>query len=96
MPLGDDFLLVKIGNSVETSPKLGEDALGLFGKAAAALKKPGIARNAVFRGSVPSKVYAYSAFPSDSSKLIRETSDGKRQIVKISADGKFRILKKLA
>ncbi len=92
--LGEDFVLVKIGNSIEANVKPGEKAVVLMSKAASALKSPGIARQTVFRGAVPNKVYAYSALPTDASKLVRESADGRVQIGRIDADGKFRILRK--
>ena len=95
-PIGSDFVLVKIGNSINTKVKAGDKAEVLVVKAAAALKSPGIARGAVFRGEKPQKVFAYSALPGDSRMLVRESSDGTRLVGKISAEGKFRASRKTA
>lgn len=94
--LGDDFVLVKIGNSVEAHLKPSDEATVLVTKAAVALKSPGISRESVFRGAKPQKVFAYSALPEDSSMLVREAQDGTRQIGKIGADGRFRVSRKTA
>ena len=96
LPIGNDFVLVNIGHSIEAKVRPGDKAEVLVGKAAAALKSPGIARGAVFRGAKPQKVFAYSAFSGDSSMLVRESSDGTRLVGKIGANGKFRPSRKAA
>lgn len=96
LPIGDDFVLMRIGNNVKAKVKAEDKAEVLVGKAAAALKSPGIARGAVFRGANPQKVFAYSALPGDSNMLTREASDGTRLVGKIGADGRFRASRKVA
>ena len=96
LPIGNDFVLMRIGNSVNIKVKPADKAEALVSKAAAALKSPGIARGAVFRGANPQRVFAYSVFPGDSSMLMREASDGTRLVGKIGADGRFRASRKVA
>ena len=94
--IGDSFLLVKINEDSDSLARPGEEAPALVGKAAAALKSPGIARTSVFRSAAAHqrKVFAYSAHPADSSMLIREAEDGTQVAGKIGADGRFRASRK--
>ena len=95
--LGNDFVLVKIGNAIDGTIKPREQAQVLVNKAAIALKVPGITRASVFQASSAGrKVFAYSTHPKDSSMLIREAEDGTRQVGKIGSDGRFRVLRKSA
>lgn len=97
VPLGDGFVLLKIGDAnLDAAVKPEDKAEVLVGKAGAALKSPGIARNVVFRGATPQKVFAYSAMPGDSNLIVRESVDGNRTFGKIGADGRFHPSRKLA
>lgn len=95
-PIGDRFVLLKIGEGNEAAVRPGEEAPALVNKAAVALRMPGIARTSVFRSAAvhQKKVFAYSAHPVDSSMLIREAEDGTQEIGKIGADGRFRVSRK--
>lgn len=95
LPIGDDFVLVKISNAIEAHVKPSDQAVVLVSKAGAALRSPGISRGSVFRGATPQKVFAYSAAPDDAGMLVREAQDGTRQVGKIGADGRFRVLRNL-
>lgn len=96
LPIGDGFVLLKIGNDNDAVVPPAEEALALVNKAAVALRSPGITRNSVFRSAVAHqrKVFAYSAHPVDSSMLIREAEDGTQDVGRIGADGRFRISRK--
>ncbi|MBT9503143.1 MAG: hypothetical protein IV092_17995 [Burkholderiaceae bacterium] len=96
LPIGDRFLLLKIGDDNETVVPPAEEALALVNKAAVALRSPGIARTSVFRSAAAHqrKVFAYSAHPIDSSMLIREAEDGTQEVGRIGADGRFRVSRK--
>jgi hypothetical protein len=98
LPIGDGFVLLKIGEDNDAAVRPGEEATALVNKAAVALRSPGIARTSVFRSAVAhqKKVFAYSAHPIDSSMLIREAEDGTQEVGKIGADGRFRISRKVS
>lgn len=96
LSIGNGFVLVKLGANLDAAVKPQDKAEVLIGKAGAALKSPGIARDVVFRGAAPQKVFAYSVMPGDSTVIVRESADGKRSIGKIGSDGKFRSSRKPA
>lgn len=96
LPIGADFVLVKIGNAIETHVKPADQAAVLVSKAGVALRSPGISRGSVFRGAAPQKVFAYSVAPGDTGMLVRESQDGTKQLGKIGADGRFRVSRKTA
>jgi hypothetical protein len=96
LPIGADFVLVKIGNAIEAQVKPADQAAVLVYKAGVALRSPGISRGSVFRGSAPQKVFAYSVAPGDAGMLVREAQDGTKQLGKIGADGRFRVSRKTA
>lgn len=87
--LGDNFVLVQVGTKKRPAAKPFEKAGVLIPKAGQALKKPGLARGAVFTGS--KRVFAYSVDPADPSRLIREAADGTRKIGRM-VDGKFKVV----
>jgi hypothetical protein len=70
----------------------GDSVSVLVKKAARALNKPGIQRSVVFRGPNPDKVYAYSAYPQDPTRIVRLSSDGTRVIGRV-VNGRFRASK---
>lgn len=96
LPIGDGFVLLKIGDDNDAVVPAAEEAPALVNKAAVALRSPGIARTSVFRNAAAQqkKVFAYSAHPVDSSMLIREAEDGTQEVGKIGADGRFRVARK--
>lgn len=85
--LGDGFVLVRV-NAGKPSATLraSDSAKALVGKAAKALRKPGLPKSSVFTGS--GRIFAYSVDPTDPDKLIRETPDGKRQSGRL-VNGRF-------
>ena len=96
LPIGADFVLVKIGNAIDVQVRPSDQAAALVSKAGVALRSPGISRDSVFRGAAPRKVFAYSAAPGDAGMLVREAQDGTKQLGKIGADGRFRVSRKIA
>jgi hypothetical protein len=57
-------------------------------KTGRALAKPGISKASVFRGA-SKKVFAYSIYSKDPSKIVRQAADGTKTIGRV-VDGKFR------
>jgi hypothetical protein len=91
MPIGADFVLVRINSRLGSGTvRAADKAEVLVNKAAVALRKPGIDKASVFRGATPQKVFAYSALPGDTSKVVRESFDGTRLVGRFGLDGRFR------
>ncbi|MGQ2995572.1 hypothetical protein [Variovorax sp.] len=90
--LGRGMALVKVGKSPRPVVRPEDKTTVLLKKAARALGKPGIDRSEVFRGPNAAKVYAYSAYPQDLSKVVREAADGTKVIGRM-VDGRFRASK---
>src|SRR6266478_5236378 len=67
----------------------GAGATELLNRAAKAFAKPGFYRRVIFGSGRHSKVFAYSVYPDDPSKIIRETADGTRTIGR-PVRGRFR------
>jgi hypothetical protein len=65
----------------------------LLPKLAKALAKPGIKRLSVFSGPFTEKTFAFSVYPADMSMLIRESFDGKKQVVRMTPTGRFVVVK---
>jgi len=87
--LGRGMELVKVGRSSKPTVRRGDNATALVQKVAKALKKPGIDKSVVFRGPNPEKVYAYSAYPQDPTRIVRISSNGTRVVGRM-VSGKFR------
>lgn len=92
--LGNDMVLVRVRNSKKVATRPGDEASVLVTKAWRALKKPGISKQAVFRGSQVQvgQIYSYSVDPHDPSKIVREDAAGARATGRV-VDGKFRVTK---
>ncbi|WP_432728770.1 hypothetical protein [Variovorax sp. W6] len=90
--LGRGMALVKVGKAPRPEVRPEDNTTVLLKKAARALGKPGIDRSVVFRGPNAAKVYAYSAYPPDPSKIVREAADGTKVIGRM-VDGRFRASK---
>ncbi len=94
LPLGNGFVLVQVANGqYGRVVPAADNAQALVAKAAAALKRPGIDKSSVFRGAKPDKVFAYSVLPSDTTKVVRESSDGSKRIGRLGVNGRFKALK---
>jgi hypothetical protein len=75
------FVLVKQAStkaSVRQAP-LSERAGTLVPKIAKALSRPGISRDAVFKGKTRN-VYSYSVDPTDTTRVVRVSADGRRTV----------------
>jgi hypothetical protein len=92
--LGSDMVLVRVRNSKKAATRPGDEASVLVTKAWQALKKPGISKQAVFRGShlQVGQIYSYSVDPQDPSKIVREDAAGTRTTGRV-VDGEFRVTK---
>jgi hypothetical protein len=90
--LGAGVVLVQTSPSGKKPPARPEDgAAVLVNKAWKALKKPGISKQAVFRNA-SSGVFAYSVYPQDTTKVVREAADGTRTIGRL-VGGRFQATK---
>lgn len=98
MTVGDDLVLVRTGEpkKVAANTRAADRATVLVSKVATALQKPGIHKNAVFRGANSTKIFAYSVDPADPTKVIRESADGTRRVGRLGTDGKFKVADKAA
>jgi hypothetical protein len=90
--LGRGIALVKVAKTTRPRVRPEDNTTALVKKAARALSKPGIESAAVFRGPDAAKVYAYSVYAKDPTKVIREDASGERVIGRL-VDGRFRPLK---
>ena len=89
--LNDDLVLVRL-SAANTSPaRLDPDerAGALVLKAAKALSKPGIRRESVFGSGSGHGIYAYSVYPPDPTKVVRESADGSKTVGRL-VGGRFR------
>lgn len=89
--LNDDLVLVRFGANNPSPAKLEsrERASALVMKAGKALSKPGIRRETVFGYGSGRGISAYSVYPADPTKIIRESADGEKRIGRI-VGGRFR------
>lgn len=92
--LNDDLLLVRLGAAASEPAPLDptERADALVRKAARALDKPGIRRESVFGSGSGRGISAYSVYPSDPTKVVRESADGSRTVGRL-VGGRFRATK---
>jgi hypothetical protein len=68
-----------------------ERASTLVASLVKATRKPGTSREAIFNSSVGKKVFAYSVYPGDTTKIVREDASGKRSVGRL-VNGRFRTL----
>jgi len=74
------FALVAVGPSKRASrTSTSESASTLVPRIARARSKPGISRDAVFKGHTRN-VYSYSIDPSDTSRVVRVAANGRRTV----------------
>src|SRR5688572_25676469 len=86
------FVLVKVGSRKKLgATPTSESASTLVQKAARALNKPGISKDAVFKGKTKN-VYSYSVDTSDISRVVRVAADGRRTVGRLVGD-KFVVVK---
>ncbi len=55
-------------------------ASALLAELARVLKKPGVNRSRIFDGTVGKRVFAYSIYPKDPTKVVREDASGQKTI----------------
>lgn len=60
-----------------------DEAEVIIRKLGKALSKPGISKQVVFRDHTPGKVFAYSVYPEDFTKIVREAADGTRTVGRV-------------
>jgi hypothetical protein len=88
--LSSGLVLVRVGAARKSrAAARGAGATELLNKAARAFAKPGFDRQVIFGSGRNGKVFAYSVFPDDPSKIIREAADGTRTIGRL-VGGRFR------
>lgn len=89
--LNDDLVLVRLGAAARDPARLGpgERAGALVLKAGKALSKPGISRQSVFGAGSGAGISAYSVYPQDPTKVVRESADGSKMIGRL-VGGRFR------
>ena len=90
--LGRGLALVKVGRAAKVTVRPEDRTTVLVKKAARALSKPGIDKSVVFRGPNAEKIFSYSVYPQDPTKVIRKAADGTRDIG-LLIDGRFRVVK---
>jgi hypothetical protein len=94
--LNDDLVLVRLGAAArdDRPAKLdkSERANSLVRKAGKALSKPGIRRETVFGHGSGRGISAYSVYPADPTKIVRESADGEKRIGRM-VGGRFRTVK---
>ena len=93
--LNDNLVLVRLSAahaSANSPAKLEtrERASTLVLKAVKALAKPGIRRETVFGHGSGRGIYAYSVYPADTTKIVRESADGQTVLGRM-VGGRFRV-----
>ncbi|MEY4563905.1 MAG: hypothetical protein RLZZ618_3182 [Pseudomonadota bacterium] len=95
--LNDNLVLVRLGadsaksNGSPAKLSTSERASAMLMKAGKALSKPGIRRETVFGGGSGRGINAYSVYPADPTKIVRESADGQRTIGRL-VGGRFRAI----
>jgi len=88
--LSGGLVLVRVGAPKKSDAAArGAGATELLNRAAKAFAKPGFDRRVIFGSGRNSKVFAYSVYPDDPSKIIREAADSTRMIGRL-VGGRFR------
>ena len=84
-----DLVVIKVGRRLDKLQVLpNERAPVLVAKVAKAMSKPGLTRAQIFQGA-SRKVYAYSVYTKDPSKVVREDSTGRKTVGRFIG-GRFR------
>jgi len=91
--LNDELVLVRLGAAARAHGPAeldhSERASSLVRKAGKALDKPGIRRETVFGHGSGRGISAYSVYPADPTKIVRESADGQKRIGRL-VGGRFR------
>jgi len=87
-----DLLVVKIGRpKSKEAVFVREKASALVAGLVKATRKPGTSRERIFNSSVGKRVFAYSVYAGDTTKIVREDARGKRSVGRL-VNGRFRSL----
>lgn len=88
-----DLIVVRLGKS-KSGPTLrtAETSSALIDGITKAARKPGVRRDVVFKSRRNQPVYAYSVYPRDLTKIVREDAQGHKTIGQF-VSGKFRALR---
>ena len=83
--------MVRTGPSITGAvrPRRADQAGAMLRKTGRALNKPGISKHSIFTNKSPD-IFAYSADPLDSKKLVRTSRDGTRRKGTV-VGGKFKV-----
>jgi hypothetical protein len=89
--LDESLTMIRTGPSLAGAlrPRRSDQAGAMLRKTAKALNKPGISKHSIFT-SKSDGIFAYSADPSDATKLVRTSRDGTRRKGRV-VGGKFRV-----
>ena len=94
-PRSDLSIVRKGGSLVSRQRKKSEDAPEMMARMVTAILKPGFDRRSIFRSSKGKRVYAYSVYPSDLTKFVREDEHGVKTVGRL-VNGRFQVLRKKA
>jgi len=89
--LDKGLTIVRSGPSTTSAvnPRRADQAAAMLRKTGKALNKPGISKQSIFT-SKSADIFAYSADPSDATKLVRMSRDGTRRKGRV-VGGKFKL-----
>jgi hypothetical protein len=89
-------VVVRIGKSNSgTTLRKKEKSGTLIGGITKATLKPGISRDIVFKSRSGQRVYAYSIYPADTTKIVREDAKGQKTLGRF-VSGQFKALRSKA
>lgn len=88
-----DLVVVKLDGrpSQQVLLRPQEKTSALIAKIGQVASKPGASRTSVFRSSIGKRVYAYSVYPKDTTRIVREDATGNRSVGRL-VNGRFRAL----
>jgi hypothetical protein len=85
-----DLIVVRLGKSKSGAAlRESEKSSALIERLAKAIREPGISRDIVFKSRRGKRVYAYSIFPGDVTKIVREDANGKKTVGRL-VQGEFK------
>lgn len=88
-----DLVVVRLGKSRSGGAlRETEKSSVLIDGIARTIRKPGISRDTVFKSRRGQRVYAYSAYPADTTKIVREDAKGRKTIGRL-VRGEFKALR---
>ncbi len=88
-----DLIVVRVGPARSRAKLSDKETSGsLIRGIAKATRKPGIQRTVIFRSRTGKQVYAYSVYPQDVTKIVREDKNGKKSLGRF-VNGQFKALR---